>query len=217
VDIPGCGADRVYAEGRDLHVETAAQVSGVPADAVSPAQRQAAKPVNFGAVYGIGPAALRADAFANYGVELSEAEAAHALDRFFATYTQLAHWRNINADLSQARGYVKIGAGRVVEAAWERSGRLSFPQCCNLPIQGICADAMLRALALVFRRLRGVNGGLVASVHDELLLEIAEADAEAARAILAETMTEAFATTFPGAPLAKVVEVKVGRTWNEVN
>jgi DNA polymerase I-like protein with 3'-5' exonuclease and polymerase domains len=68
----------------------------------------------------------------------------------------------------------------------------------------------------VFRRLRGINGGLVASVHDELLLEVAETDAEAARTILQETMSEAFALTFPGAPIDGVVEVKVGRTWNEV-
>ena len=51
----------------------------------------------------------------------------------------------------------------MVEARWEPSGHLSFPQCCNLPVQGAAADAMLRALALVFRRLRGINGGLVAS------------------------------------------------------
>ena len=50
----------------------------------------------------------------------------------------------------------------------------------------------------------------------ELLLEVAEDDAEAARHILQETMIEAFQTTFPGAPLAKVVEVKIGKTWKEV-
>jgi len=51
---------------------------------------------------------------------------------------------------------------------------------------------------------------------DELLLEVAEADAEAARAILEETMLEAFDMTFPGAPLAKVVEVKIGQTWKDI-
>ena len=61
---------------------------------------------------------------------------------------------------------------------------------------------MLRAIAMVFRRLRGIRGGLVASVHDELLLEVAEDDAEQARQILEETMVAAFELTFPGAPTA---------------
>jgi DNA polymerase I-like protein with 3'-5' exonuclease and polymerase domains len=53
-------------------------------------------------------------------------------------------------------------------------------------------------------------------VHDELLLEVGEADADAARGVLEEAMIEAFEITFPGAPTGKVVEVKIGRTWNEV-
>src|SRR3954463_2624040 len=110
----------------------------------------------------------------------------------------------------QAQGYVSIGAGRVVEAKWEASGPLSFSQCCNLPVQGAAADAMLRAIPLVFKRLRGIRGGLVATVHDELLLEVAEDDAETAKQLLSETMVEAFELTFPGAPSNKVVEVKIG-------
>ena len=61
-----------------------------------------------------------------------------------------------------------------------------------------------------------MKGGLVASVHDEVLLEVAEADAEAAKRLLSETMVEAFTLTFPGAPTSKVVEVKIGQTWRDV-
>jgi DNA polymerase I-like protein with 3'-5' exonuclease and polymerase domains len=75
---------------------------------------------------------------------------------------------------------------------------------------------MLRAIAMVYHRLRGVRGGLVATVHDELLLEVAEADAEAARQILEQTMVEAFEQTFPGAPTRGVVEVQIGRTWKDL-
>jgi DNA polymerase-1 len=209
---------QVYAEGRDLHAETAARVLGVPIGQVSKEQRQAAKPVNFGAIYGIGPRSLAEDAFANYGVEMSENQARLALDRFFATYSQLSQWRRDHADLCQRRGYVRIGAGRVVEAAWEPSGRLSFPQCCNLPIQGICADAMLRALQLTYTRLRQakIRGGLIASIHDELLLEVAEDDAEAARQLLEQAMTDAFVATFPGAPANGVATASIGSSWAEL-
>jgi DNA polymerase I-like protein with 3'-5' exonuclease and polymerase domains len=206
----------VYEQERDLHIETAAVIAGVSPAEVTPAQRQGAKAVNFGSIYGIGARTLAENAFDTYGIDMTEADAGAALDRFFLAYHVLKRWRHHHANQCQLRGYVEIGCGRAVEAKWEKDGRLSFPQCCNLPVQGAAADAMLRALALVFQRLGGIDGGLVACVHDELLLEVVEADAEAARAILQETMVEAFATTFPGAPLAKVVEVKVGRTWKDV-
>jgi DNA polymerase I-like protein with 3'-5' exonuclease and polymerase domains len=63
---------------------------------------------------------------------------------------------------------------------------LSFQQCCNLPVQGICADAMPRAIALVHTRFAaaGIRGGLVANVHDEPLNEVVDSDAESAREIL---------------------------------
>jgi DNA polymerase-1 len=209
---------QVYADGRDLHTETAAKMVGVPIARVTKEQRQAAKPVNFGAIYGIGPRSLAEDAFANYGVEMSEREARSALDHFFGAYSQLNQWRRDHADLCQRRGYVRIGAGRVVEAKWEPSGHLSFPQCCNLPIQGICADAMLRALQLTYTRLRqaGIRGGLVANVHDELLLEVVEDDAEAARQLLQQTMVDALTETFPDAPANDVAAASIGSNWAEL-
>src|SRR5262249_38134142 len=97
----------------------------------------------------------------------------------------------------------------------EVGGKLSFPQCCNLPIQGAAADAMLRALTLVFGRLKGLHGGLVACVHDEIVLGGAEGDAGWAGRILEGRRTEAFELTFPGAPTGGVVALGIGRTWKE--
>ena len=206
----------VFREGRDLHDETAAAISGVPVDQVSKAQRAAAKAVNFGSIYGIGPRSLAENAFDAYGIEMAEQEARGALERFFQRYPVLQRWMRQHADMCQARGYVEIGMGRVVEAKWEEGGKLTFQQCCNLPVQGAAADAMLRVIALVFKRLRGIRGGLVASVHDELLLEVHEDDAEKAQQILGETMIEAFEATFPGAPTQKLVDLHIGRTWKDV-
>ena len=170
---------KVYADGKDLHRETAATIARVPIDAVTDAQRSAAKAVNFGCIFGLGPRGLAAYAFNTFGVVMSEREAGKYLDQFFAAYPGLKEHLRRHADLCQRRGYVVIGAGRVVEARWERFG-LSYQQCCNLPVQGIAADCMLCAVTLTYVRLRaaGICGGLIASIHDELLLEVAEADAE---------------------------------------
>jgi DNA polymerase-1 len=208
---------RLYVEGRDLHSENAAVIAGVPLAEVTKPMRQAAKATTFGALYGIGPRSLAEDAFANYGIEMTEAEAKQALDAFFLRFATLARWRHDNAQLCQARGYVSIGVGRRVEATWEPGGHLSFPQCCNLPVQGICADAMLRAIALVHARFNaaGIRGGLVATVHDELLAEVVEADADAARNLLQQAMIDAFAETFPGAPTTNVAAAEIGCSWME--
>jgi DNA polymerase-1 len=213
---------KVYEEGRDLHRETAAAIAGVPVETVTPEQRQAAKPPNFGAIYGIGPDSLAVDAFANYGVEMTVVEAKAALDRFFGRFQTLNRWRWDHWARVKAQRMVRIGCGRLVKAEWEpvvetESGprrRISFPQACNLPIQGVCADCMLRAIVKLHKKLR-TGWSLVATVHDELLLEVPEADAEAAAAALAEAMTEAFVETFPGAPTLGVVEVHIGGNWTE--
>lgn len=181
-------------------------------------QRQAAKPCNFGAIYGISPKGLAENAFDEYGIDMSIEEAGAALDRFFRRFHQLRDCLNRNYEECRRRGHVVIGAGRVVEVAWEATGRLSFNQCCNLPIQGICADAMLRAIRLAYQQLRveGVRGGLVACVHDELLLEVHENDAAVAGQILERVMTDAFVDTFPGAPTVSLVDLRIGHTWAEI-
>jgi DNA polymerase-1 len=105
------------------------------------------------------------------------------------------------------------GSGRTVEAAWEYSGNLRFTQCCNIPTQGRCADAMLLAIRLVYERLQGLDAWLVVSIHDELLIEADYRDAERAREILEEAMVEAFVTTFPGAPSHSVADAVTGLNW----
>jgi DNA polymerase I-like protein with 3'-5' exonuclease and polymerase domains len=76
---------------------------------------------------------------------------------------------------------------------------------------------MLRAVAMIDRILveRRIRGGLIACVHDELLLEVDERDAPIARGLLEAVMIEAFATTFPGAPTKGVAEAVIGKNWME--
>jgi DNA polymerase-1 len=209
---------RVYLDSRDVHAETAAFIAGVPVEQVTKAQRQAAKAVNFGALYGQQAPGLVEYAFDAFDVVLSEREAQQALDRFAAAYPQLEQWKWDNYHRCKQRGYVLIGCGRAVRAEWEFSGRIRFTQTCNLPVQGIVADCMLRAIRLAHAQMLAakVHGGLIATVHDELLAEVAEADAERARDILQAAMIEAFETTFPGAPNTGAAVATIGYNWAEL-
>ena len=208
---------RIFVEGRDIHNETAAAVNGCSIAAVSVTQRDGAKAINYGSIFGQGPRGLRESAFVNYGVELTLDEAERACDGFKKAYPDLYQGLWDNYHWCERRGYIEIGCGRLVRAEWEIDvgGRIQFTRACNLPIQGICADALMRAIIGLPRRLKQarVRGGLVAAIHDELILEIPEDAAPKALVILAETMLEAFAETFPGAPTAGLAEAKIGKTW----
>src|SRR5215467_9518175 len=143
---------------------------------------------------------------------MTEDEARAKLNRFFETYPTFAKWRKEHANRCQLQGYIPIGCGRIVKAAWEKEsgGYLTFNQCIAVAIQGICADCTLRALELVHRRLHGLDAGLVLCVHDELVVEAREDLAERVSSILEESMIEAFVATFPGAPFHGVAKAAIG-------
>lgn len=201
-----------YERGDDVHILTAAAINGIEPAEVTKEQRASAKPVNFGSIYGMSAKGLSAAAWAGYGIELAEADAKLALDRFFAKYSGLRRWMRRHADQCKRARRVTIGAGRVVENAWE-AYPLGYPQMCNLPVQGACADCMMSAIALVHAELPGV---LVAMVHDELLAEVPESDADVAIETLKSCLHRAFVETFPCAPTLGLVDAHVGASWADL-
>jgi DNA polymerase I-like protein with 3'-5' exonuclease and polymerase domains len=100
----------------------------------------------------------------------------------------------------------------------EGSNGFGSSWCCNLPIQGACANVMLRAVAGVHRKLHGdgYNAVMVAMIHDYLILEADAQAAEAASELLAEKMTTAFSVTFPDASLGGLIDVKTGSSWSSL-
>jgi DNA polymerase I len=202
----------------DLHRRTAARINGIALDAVTETQRYSAKATNFGAIYGISADGLRRNIFADFGVELTLREGQRALDQFANVYHRAWSGRERFAKECQARGYIVVPtSGRIVRKQWFKYGKLTDRQCFNTPVQGSCADAMLRAVALIDTcMVEGrIRGGLIACVHDELLLEVHEDDAEIARGLLEDVMVDAFATTFPGAPTTGVAAATIGQNWAE--
>ena len=213
-----------FENGLDPHKITAMRMTGKSSDEVTAEDRKGAKAVNFGSIYGQGADGLVKSAWANFNLDLSLAEARSWLDAFTSSYPQLVRWRREHYERCEERGYIVIGRdmGSGKGRIWPKS-RLGqdesyYTRCCNLPIQGACADASMLALAYVDDRLydAGIEGGSVAWLHDEIVVEVARADhAERAAAILKQAMVDGFAETFPGAPLEGLVEPHVRKSWAE--
>ena len=211
-----------FRDGKDIHTETAARVGHISTDEVTAEQRDKAKAVNFGSIYGMSARGLVAYAFSGFGIVLTEAEAQAMLDSFFAAYRQLCEGRFKVWREAVASGEIPAGVyGRVVywlgDEAWVNRGRYRppFSSCCNLPIQGAAADLMLAQIPRVDHALHGLHGGLILTIHDELIGEFDEDDAEKARAIMAEVMTEIFIEMFPGAPARNIVTSSIRQTWEK--
>jgi DNA polymerase-1 len=109
-----------FANSVDLHAQQAAAMNGIAIAAVTKEQRNGAKAINFGIIYGAGGVGLAASAWANYGIVLTPGEARAARDRFFARYRVGADWMRLNTDVCRRRGFIAIGNyGRVIMAEWE--------------------------------------------------------------------------------------------------
>jgi DNA polymerase-1 len=207
----------LFAGGGDIHSATAARILGIPVKEVTDGQRQEAKAVSFGSLYGQGAQGLADSAYIRFKVEMTLAQAQLALEGFFNAYPDLHRHLQYNAQVCRRRGYIRIEpSGRMVRTEWE-GGYLTYQQCCNLPVQGGAADLMLLSIRLVYQGFRKarIRGGLIATVHDELLAEVAEDDAEATAEIMHREMVRAFEISFPGAPTTGLLVVKSGQNWRE--
>jgi DNA (cytosine-5)-methyltransferase 1 len=212
-----------FENGLDLHRVTAARMTGKTLADVTPEERKGAKAVNFGSIYGQGAAGLVGSAWANFDTVLDLAEARAWLDAFAASYPQLVRWRREHYEQCVERDYIVIGkdAAHGIGRIWPKSrlGRDEsyYTRCCNLPVQGACADASMLALTYVDDRLfdAGAVGGPVAWLHDEIVLEVRADQAEQAAEILKQAMIDGFIETFPDAPIDGLVEPHIGMSWAE--
>jgi DNA polymerase-1 len=212
-----------FEKGLDLHRITAARITGAAPEEVTDEDRQHAKAVNFGACYGLGARGLVQSAWEKYNIVITENEAARWLEAFAAAYPRFARWRREHAGRCESRRRIVMGrdaakgVGRLYPLSRLPAGSSAYTRSCNFPVQGACADASMLALAYVDDRLfeAGIDGGPVAWLHDEIVLEVREDQAERATEILKQAMIDGFAETFPGAPLNGLVEPHVGMSWGE--
>ena len=190
-----------FRSGADLHRVTAAEVFNVALDRVSREQRDFAKRLNFGVVYGIG--AQRFSIMTGLGMP----EAEGVLKKYFATYRQLDTYLNEAANRAVRERQARTGSGRLVRFRYDEQDRQQISMTKrngkNTPIQGTSADILKRALRLLRDELRGTNAQIVNIIHDEIVVE---ADADEARDVALKVERAMVAA---GEEYVKTVPVKV--------
>jgi DNA polymerase I-like protein with 3'-5' exonuclease and polymerase domains len=195
------GFIEAFNSGADLHRVTAAQVFNATLDQVTKEQRDFAKRLNFGVVYGIG-----AQRFALM-TGLSVPDAENVLRRYFATYRQLDTYLRDAANRAVSERQARTASGRLVRFRYDENDRqqISMTQRNgkNTPIQGTSADILKRALKLLRDELRETNAKVVNIIHDEIVVEC---DADEAQDI-AEKVERVMRVA--GEEYVKTVPVKV--------
>ena len=200
-----------FRSGEDFHTVTAAHVFSVPVEEVTSAMRRAAKAVNFGIVYGISPFSLSQD----LGVTVAEAKA--YMDAYFHRFPGVKAYMDQVVERARADGYVETPMHRrraLPEIKSSNHNMRSFGErvALNMPIQGAAADIIKLAMVRVHRQLKeaALEARLIMQVHDELIVECPEAEADRVKAILVREMEGAYPLSVP-----LIAEAHSGKSWLE--
>jgi DNA polymerase-1 len=200
-----------FRDGVDVHRATAADIFGVAPDEVTHEQRDRAKVINFGIIYGMGSQRLARE------FEISQKEARDFIDNYFSVYAQVKSWLDNTVEKAKEDAYVTTLLGRIrhlPELMSSQRAVQSFGErvAVNMPIQGTAADMIKQAMITLHARLRdeGLSTGMIIQVHDELVLEVPEAELEAAKRAVREEMEGAIELDVP-----LEVDIGWGPNWME--
>ena len=146
-------------------------------------------------------------------MEITFLEATQHRNTYFRLYPGLRRWQERQSTISKGRYAADTRYGRQVKCK-KKDGAFHYTRSLNVPIQGSCADALYEALALLPAALAELDAHPVIIIHDEIILDVIEADAEAAATRLAAVMAEAFLAVFPEAEnMSGLTETAIGDTW----
>jgi DNA polymerase-1 len=203
-----------FAAGEDVHRATAAEVFGVEPAAVSNEQRRSAKAINFGLIYGMSAFGLARQ------LGIARGAAQEYIDRYFERYPGVQEYMEATRARAREQGYVETVFGRRLYLPDIRARNAQLRQAAertaiNAPMQGTAADIIKRAMIDLHRwqtRQRSLDVTMIMQVHDELVFEVKQADAEAAGK---EIRTRMAAAADLAVPL--VVDIGTGANWDEAH
>ncbi len=202
-----------FAEDRDIHQATAAEVFGADLAAVTTDQRRSAKAINFGLIYGMSAFGLARQ------LGIGRGDAQKYVDLYFQRYPGVRHYMDETRRQARETGYVETVFGRRLYLPEIQSRNQALRQyaersAINAPMQGTAADIIKRAMIEVDRWLQTCGGTarLIMQVHDELVLEVADGAIPAIVAGLREHMVQSAELRVP-----LKVDIGIGKNWDEAH
>lgn len=202
---------RAFNDGEDIHARTAAEVFHVPLASVTKEQRSAAKAVNFGIVYGISDFGLAKN------LNVSVRTASDYIKRYFERYPKVQQYMQESVALGKERGYAITLFGRRRPLPELKSSNYNVRQfgervAMNMPIQGSAADVIKMAMIAVHRALieGGYRARLVLQIHDELIVDAPQDEAERVKALMDACMEHVADLS-----VQLAADATIGRNWYE--
>jgi DNA polymerase-1 len=200
-----------FLSGEDIHRKTAAAVFGIPEEYVNEEMRKRAKAVNFGIVYGISGFSLSKD------IGTTVSEATKYIKNYLMNYPSIDNYLEEVVKDAEKNGYTTTIMGRkryIPELKSSKAPLRAFGKrvAMNAPIQGSAADIMKIAMINVDKALKesGLDAKIVMQVHDELIIEVRDSEAEACKELLKDAMEKAVELSIPF-----TVDVTSGKNWLE--
>jgi DNA polymerase-1 len=197
-----------FNEGKDLHKLTASIITGKSYDEITKEERQLAKAINFGLIYGMSPKSLVEYAKANYGISISLQEAKKFHENYFKFYKSFKDWHDKVKEHLDKHRYIEL------ETLLDRKLiAYKFTDAVNYPIQGSGSDLLKMAVVFFFKERNDLDTKVVNLVHDEILVEVAEKDIEKTKEVLSSSMEKAGKLILKDVPVA--FEMVVSDSWNK--
>jgi DNA polymerase-1 len=204
---------RAFREGEDVHRATAAEVFGKSLNEVDASDRRIAKVINFGLIYGMSSFGVAQ----NLGIDRATAQT--YVETYFARYPGVKRYMDQTREKARAQGYVETVFGRRLWLPELKSGAPIRRQAAeraaiNAPMQGTAADLIKLAMIAVqnFIQQSNLKTLLIMQVHDELVLEVPEAELETVKSRVRELMQSVASLDVP-----LVVDIGVGNNWDEAH
>ena len=199
-----------YNNAEDIHALTASKILGIPQSEVTPAERRDAKAVNFGIIYGMSDFGL------SENLSIPVYRAKEFIAKYFATYPKVKEYMDSNVAFAREHGYAVTMFGRrrslgditssnyIARSAAER-------MAMNTPLQGSAAEIVKLAMLAVEKRLQGMKSEMILQIHDELIVDAAEEEADEVVAILKEEMEDVVKLRVP-----LIAEANKAKDWSEL-
>ncbi|MDE6583748.1 MAG: DNA polymerase I, partial [Clostridia bacterium] len=172
-----------YQSGIDIHTKTASEIFGVPVDKVTTSQRQDAKAVNFGIIYGISDYGL------SQNIKTSRFKAKQYMESYFDRYPKIKTYMEQNIQFATENGFIRSYFGRIRHIPEIKSSNYSVRKfgervAMNMPLQGTASDIIKIAMVKVAKRLKGMKSHIILQIHDELIVDTPKDEIEKVKTIL---------------------------------